>query len=293
MRFFLEYEENSLILKPGRTVVGRGISCDIRFNDPAISRQHARFNLQDERVFLENLSATNGTLLNGERISGTRILTDGDQVTIGRRVLRVKILEGASDEEFLEDTTASHGEMAELLRGQRLSPESGALLVVSGFKLGQVSPPKPSEQNCPGCGASMALEAMRCGKCGYSLPHGRVLAVTQELSIPVGEVERRHHPRRKVAIPVLYTSESLTFESHTSDLSHEGLFIAAEIIEEIGTPCHVTLLPDGQPPLSLTGVVSRVTQKGGRGLPKGMGVRFSKMGEEVHHWISAAIKKCP
>jgi DNA-binding beta-propeller fold protein YncE len=57
--------------------------------DTEISRRHARFRrLDDGRVIVEDLGSTNGTLVNGRRITGAHVLAPGDQVQLGRTTLR-------------------------------------------------------------------------------------------------------------------------------------------------------------------------------------------------------------
>jgi hypothetical protein len=61
--------------------------------DTEISRRHARFRrLDDGRLLVEDLGSTNGTHVNGRRITAPTVLAPGDQVQVGKTVLR---LEGA------------------------------------------------------------------------------------------------------------------------------------------------------------------------------------------------------
>ena len=71
-------------------VVGRGESGmgNLR-GDSEISRRHARFYRgEDGRLLIEDLGSTNGTLVNGRRITGPRLLAPGDEVQLGETVLR-------------------------------------------------------------------------------------------------------------------------------------------------------------------------------------------------------------
>ena len=272
MRVTLEQDGNSLTLLPGETVIGRGANCHLRFNDPSVSRRHARFLVQEDRVLLEDLGTTNGTLLNDERISGSRILADGDRVAIGRRMLTVRIEARAAPPEAddFEDTTLNSAAVIAKLADR----QDGALLVIRDFKLGE-APPKVTHHNCPGCRAALAPEATICPECGYRMP--RVRSGAKTLEITREALERRRQPRRRSNIPCLYVSDTLTFEAHASDVSEDGLFIATEIADEPGTPCAVTLLPDGQPPRMVVGMVSRVVERReGGGAQPGMGIKLSR-----------------
>ena len=69
------------------TVVGRDDNADIVLDDPGISRRHTELRVTHDGPHLvtaiRDLGSTNGTFVNGERIT-SRHLNDGDRVTIGR-----------------------------------------------------------------------------------------------------------------------------------------------------------------------------------------------------------------
>lgn len=68
------------------TVIGRGSDADVRLTDQAVSRRHAEVRVANGSVLVSDLQSTNGTLLNGVRIT-TAALSDGDEVRIGETVL--------------------------------------------------------------------------------------------------------------------------------------------------------------------------------------------------------------
>jgi serine/threonine protein kinase len=70
-------------------VVGRGEDCDLRLNDPSVSRVHARITLLDGRVYLEDAGSRWGTLVNGVPTE-SRELTPGDRVEIGDTQLQLE-----------------------------------------------------------------------------------------------------------------------------------------------------------------------------------------------------------
>ncbi len=69
--------------------LGRDLASDVSISDPEVSRHHARFFMQDEGVFIEDLGSTNGTFLNGERISSPQQLRQGDVITFGEKIVMV------------------------------------------------------------------------------------------------------------------------------------------------------------------------------------------------------------
>lgn len=70
-------------------LVGRGEDCDLRLNDPSVSRVHARITLLDGRVYLEDAGSRWGTLVNGIPTE-SRELAPGDRVEIGDTQLRLE-----------------------------------------------------------------------------------------------------------------------------------------------------------------------------------------------------------
>ncbi len=62
------------------TVVGRSFEADLRLEDLAISRCHARIFLLGGRYFIEDLGSENGTSVNGKTIAAATRLKSGDQI---------------------------------------------------------------------------------------------------------------------------------------------------------------------------------------------------------------------
>ena len=65
-------------------------------DDPALSRWHARLDLAGEGLVVEDLASSNGTLLNGQRISGRQPVRPGDVVTVGASQLQLQALPAPS-----------------------------------------------------------------------------------------------------------------------------------------------------------------------------------------------------
>ena len=57
-------------------------------NDEAASARHALIELQDGQWWIQDEGSTNGTLLNGSRLTRRERLHDGDVVEIGRIGMR-------------------------------------------------------------------------------------------------------------------------------------------------------------------------------------------------------------
>lgn len=66
-------------------VIGRGRDSDLTIDDDQTSRHHATIVHDGNRLLIEDLGSTNGTLVNGMRIAGRRPLAPDDRITIGSR----------------------------------------------------------------------------------------------------------------------------------------------------------------------------------------------------------------
>lgn len=69
--------------------IGRSGQNDIVLNESQVSRQHARIAVIDGDYLLEDAGSTNGTYVNGQRVSRRVRLLDGDEVRFGERLLLV------------------------------------------------------------------------------------------------------------------------------------------------------------------------------------------------------------
>jgi hypothetical protein len=66
-----------------RFTIGRAMACDFTLADLSVSRWHARLYREDEHWLLSDLGSTNGTRLNGWRVTTGVPITPGDQVSFG------------------------------------------------------------------------------------------------------------------------------------------------------------------------------------------------------------------
>ncbi len=66
--------------------LGRDITNDITINDPEVSRHHLRITRGTDGYTIEDLGSTNGTFINGQRLTGSRALNRGDMIGLGETV---------------------------------------------------------------------------------------------------------------------------------------------------------------------------------------------------------------
>jgi hypothetical protein len=103
-------------LASDQLIIGRDAASGVAINDAEVSRQHARLTFQGGKYVLEDLGSTNGTFVNGQRLTGATVLKSGDVVSLGEQIV---------------------------LRYEALSVDAGATMV------GQKAPPRPAPAPVP------------------------------------------------------------------------------------------------------------------------------------------------
>ena len=75
--------------RDGELVIGRGPEADLRLGDGLVSRAHARITAVPDGLRLTDLDSRHGTLVNGARLAGARLLVSGDVIALGGTLLVV------------------------------------------------------------------------------------------------------------------------------------------------------------------------------------------------------------
>jgi hypothetical protein len=76
-------------LPPAGVTIGREAGNTLVLEDQQVSRHHAQVTLHGDTVLITDLGASNGTLINGQRIVGTAPIRLGDTLQIGATILRL------------------------------------------------------------------------------------------------------------------------------------------------------------------------------------------------------------
>lgn len=74
---------------PHPLLIGRDPGNGLRLSHETVSRMHAELTAQGDRWMLRDLGSTNGTCVNGQRVTGTVPVREGDQVSFGRMAFRL------------------------------------------------------------------------------------------------------------------------------------------------------------------------------------------------------------
>jgi len=91
----------------GHLTIGRSPHVELRLDDDGISRNHARIRSETNRAWIEDMESRNGTFVNGERITTSVELKDGDKVQVGRGTVLRFGFQDALDETFHENLLSS------------------------------------------------------------------------------------------------------------------------------------------------------------------------------------------
>jgi predicted component of type VI protein secretion system len=79
---------------PGKTfpleldviTIGREAGNTIVINDAEVSRKHSQLTLQGGKYVLTDIGSTNGTFVNGQRITGSHVLVPGEVISLGEQI---------------------------------------------------------------------------------------------------------------------------------------------------------------------------------------------------------------
>jgi pSer/pThr/pTyr-binding forkhead associated (FHA) protein len=66
--------------------IGRETGNNIIINDAEVSRKHTQFVVQDDKVVVTDLGSTNGTFVDGQRLTGPHTLQPGQIVSLGEQI---------------------------------------------------------------------------------------------------------------------------------------------------------------------------------------------------------------
>lgn len=105
----------------GELIIGREDDCQIILSDQKVSRKHAKVYAEFDEAFIEDLGSSNGTKVNGEKITGVSPIKPGYQVTIGTN--RLWVIETNPLMDFAGTTQigkASPDTMAEKMREDQM-----------------------------------------------------------------------------------------------------------------------------------------------------------------------------
>jgi pSer/pThr/pTyr-binding forkhead associated (FHA) protein len=85
-----ETQQGTTVEVPDVVVLGRSADADVLLDDPYASDFHMRLVAEDEGMVLHDLGSTNGTYVNGRRVTAPTRLKRGDTIQVGKSVMEVR-----------------------------------------------------------------------------------------------------------------------------------------------------------------------------------------------------------
>lgn len=80
-------------LEEGESIIGRGTDCHVMIQEPSVSRKHARIVIAGETVQIEDLSSSNGTFVNDQKVVKNITLKHRDHIRFGNVLMRFNAYE--------------------------------------------------------------------------------------------------------------------------------------------------------------------------------------------------------
>jgi two-component system, NtrC family, response regulator AtoC len=114
----------------GEVIIGRGNDAALRLGDDLVSRAHAQLMMVPEGLRVTDLGSRHGTLVNGQALTGARLLGSGDVLTVGNALLIVhRPVRSAAGRSVLEATALLRRLEEELERAMRYRREVSVVVV--------------------------------------------------------------------------------------------------------------------------------------------------------------------
>jgi pSer/pThr/pTyr-binding forkhead associated (FHA) protein len=84
-----KHKGGEFVLTPQEDIfIGRSSDIDLVLMEDMVSRKHARIRVENDQINIKDLGSTNGTFVNGERVSQATVKR-GDRILIGTSIMKV------------------------------------------------------------------------------------------------------------------------------------------------------------------------------------------------------------
>jgi hypothetical protein len=152
-----KYQGGEFPLRMNREIViGRSSDLDMVLVEDMVSRKHAKIETTDHEIFIQDLGSTNGTFVNGEKITRSK-LSEGDRILVGTSIIKMVALDPSQEYAHPSETEArrrlearqsSSGRpmsgvieeipLPDLLQLLSTSRKSGALIISNDTSVGRI-----------------------------------------------------------------------------------------------------------------------------------------------------------
>lgn len=165
-------------LSKNEVYIGRDITNEIVINDAEVSRKHARLTLQTGGYVLEDLGSTNGTFVEGQRLTGSIRLAPGMVVMLAENVSLV--YEGPERDAEAPAMAPTEGEQ-DIREPAAVPPAMGEPTPGPMYADAVPEPPGQPDEERPRDQSQLWMLA-GCG-CGLLLLSGAIVAILYYIDI--------------------------------------------------------------------------------------------------------------
>ncbi len=135
-------------------ITGRDPKCALVLEERQASRRHAKLSPGDGGILIEDLGSTNGTVVNGEKITGAVLVKPGEHMSIGELLFIVESAEAEAEAEPVDpDATmliSSSEELAQIQKAAAAAAQSKpAAKPKPQADVATAEKPKPAENKQP------------------------------------------------------------------------------------------------------------------------------------------------
>jgi pSer/pThr/pTyr-binding forkhead associated (FHA) protein len=100
--YSIQSEKGEKFIITDESLVGRGKDCEVLIDDKKISRKHAQLKIVNGRLEVTDLDSSNGTFINGRKISKPSNLVNGDVVSFEKHLFTINIAMNDQQDEVVE-----------------------------------------------------------------------------------------------------------------------------------------------------------------------------------------------
>ncbi len=105
LTYSVQVDDGTKYIITNELSIGRSDACDIKIDDKKISRTHAKFDILDKELIIEDLNSSNGTFVNGIRIEEATKLVNGDVVKLESHQLKIFVTASLPNKQERDDRT--------------------------------------------------------------------------------------------------------------------------------------------------------------------------------------------
>src|SRR5215831_3408349 len=138
-------EQRRMVFNKPEVTIGRVQGNDIVLPKGNVSKRHARIVLKDGKFIIVDLKSTNGTYVNGRKITSPLVVKDSDKIYIGDFIVGVDESANPEDQQSEQTTSPPGGGQQQDLAARPPRPTEAAAMPMPM----PMAPPDPAPLSAP------------------------------------------------------------------------------------------------------------------------------------------------